>query len=309
VKRSYLTILVASALLPSAARTARAEPRSEHHASTVETHSRDSYANSDPIATPINQPTAHSTSTEGGRVTYNYNGDFKYVAPTATEESGWKKFSDIANVASAIAVAFFTGMLWCVSRQQKELMQNAEAISRRSVEVTELALTREKIPLVFVKQPERPTFLSGVGNNRSLSVTYKFKNYGNGPAFMYSMAVNCAGLEEFSLIKLVAPIDRTFSSGEVIPAGEDTPLLQAECRVPLTDEEWRTFSREPTSKRKFFLYGEIAYTDIWDDKWVTGFAWIYDIMQQRMRIATQFETPAGYNFPPRKEKKENKTNS
>jgi hypothetical protein len=44
-------------------------------------------------------------------------------------------------------------------------------------------------------------------------------------------------------------------------------------KIECDEGEWRNFIQEPTSQQKLFLCGEIAYTDIWEDKWVTGFAW------------------------------------
>ena len=181
----FALILTVSALLLSGARNARGE----NNASKVETNSGESHATSDPVATPINQPTAYGTSTEGSRVTYNHNGDFKYVAPPPSAQSDLKKVGDIANLLSTIAVAVFTGMLWYVSKQQKLLAEKTEETARRSVEITKLEYLANS-PYVFAddfvlknfstrnRLPEDAAALTFMVAN------FQIKNVGKGPAII-----------------------------------------------------------------------------------------------------------------------------
>jgi hypothetical protein len=267
---------------------ATASPIHRHQAHKANAAAEENRASPSPISTPSYQPGSKPTPKETENDTYNYY----YPASKPESPSVW--FQKL----TTIILLVFTGGLWWSSYRQWLAIGEQVNIAKRTLE-------REKIPLVFVGQAKRPVFLSGVGNNRSATVEYTFKNYGNGPAFLYSMAVNCDAREHFGPVKLVAPISPTFSSGNVLPVGEETDLLRASYKIECDEGEWRNFIQEPTSQQKLFLYGEIAYTDIWEDKWVTGFAWVFDIMKQRMRIATEQETP-GYNLPPRKKEQEKK---
>src|SRR5258708_7148173 len=136
----FALILIASASLLSAARNVSGEPRSSAHTNKIEANSREYVASGEPVATPIDQPLRGTTDARSGGETNNDKDTFKHVVPADSPEGFWEKLGDVATVLSAIAVAVFTFMLWCVSDRQKELMENAEAISRRSVEVAENSL-------------------------------------------------------------------------------------------------------------------------------------------------------------------------
>lgn len=201
----YTSILITSVLVLSATINVSGEPRSQKHARKVEAGDYQNAASGDPVATPINQVSTNKPDAHSGGKAYNYNGTFKCVSPPAAPEGGWKNIGDIATVASAIAVAFFTGMLWYVSKRQKELMEKAEATSRRSIELARTALKAER-PFVFAEslklittaRPVEPSlqalFGSKVFGQREPNVgklefgfSYLLKNRGKGVAIVDSI--------------------------------------------------------------------------------------------------------------------------
>jgi hypothetical protein len=284
----FALILIASALLLSAARNTCAEPRSENHASKSERRSGDSNATSDPITTPINQPSAYSTSTDGGRITYNYNGDFKYAAPTPAPESGWKKFGDIANVASAIAVAFFTMMLWHVSRQQKVLAEQTEETAQRSVEVTRLAYLASR-PYVTADEFVMKNFTTV---NRLpddappltfMVVNFKLKNVGKGPAIIRiaRAKLKIVSNDPEAWKFLPNPIDDWGDLSDCVPVPLEARVIPSDSSVLATtgftplpsEEEYKAIKM--TYDQHIVIYGSLEYFDAAGEKYTAGFGVIY----------------------------------
>jgi hypothetical protein len=173
---------------------------------------------------------------------------------------------------------------------------------RRQADVAERALTRDKLPYVFVKEPHA-TYLS-LFDGRKADIEYTLKNYGNGPAFFRAVIGHSIVSEKLGPIPHARPLEPSTPKGWfVLGAGEETPPLDAAASsATISDEEWQSLGREPTAKFKVFFYGLVNYTDIWDDEWTNGFAWIYDPKLQAMRVATKYEVPEGYNYQ-RKEPK------
>src|SRR5580658_8526032 len=116
----FALILIASALLLSAVRSASGDPSVKKNTSKVEDTRDENKTSGSPVATPINHSAAEQSVTHSGGETYNYN--FNYTPPPTPPESYWSIAGEIASVASAVLVAIFTALLWHVSRQQKGLM-------------------------------------------------------------------------------------------------------------------------------------------------------------------------------------------
>jgi hypothetical protein len=273
----FALILIASALLVSATKSASGEQSGKQNTSKVEGYSGEGRS-TDPIATRINQPTAYSTSTEGGRVTYNYNGDFKYVAPPPSPESDLKQAGDIASVLSTIAVAFFTGLLWNVSKQQKTLMEDAEEISRRSVETAEKSLDIYRPFLLvtdIVVEPKQSDYKSeaDIQLRHHFYVHVAIKNFGVSPADITDYTVAVEPLDPPKRPNFIDPSvwyeDVSQLNDSIISPGERIPD-RINTGNSLTDLEYESLLSD---KKRLAIYGRIRYRGASQKIFETFFYW------------------------------------
>jgi hypothetical protein len=286
----FSLILIASALLLSAARNASGEPHSKQHASKVETAGHNDESGGGPVATTVNQSATEKANTGGGGVTYNYNGNFKYSVPANSAEGFWKKLGDVATVLSTIAVAVFTFMLWYVSKRQKELMEKAEDISRRSLEVAALALNTDR-PYVFIESPqlnhtaEFVDMLRGRPTDREhIMFTCNLRNHGNGVALLESvrirLVVQLAAYQPYSPKTLTIAQDPLHRPKTQVIGAESKVDHWAE-GLDIEGSMWRHILRQEVL---LIVLGLVEYKDVFRRSHTTKFCLYYDLFFGEPRL-------------------------
>lgn len=167
------------------------------------------------------------------------------------------------------------------------------AVAHQAV-IAERALTRDKIPYVVVKElgPDSLSIIEG-----KINLSYTLKNYGTGPAFLRAVIGQADILEKLGPIPHVRPMEALLPVGRVIAAGDETAPIEAHSRiVSVSGTEQESAVYNPAAKYKIFFYGLVNYTDIWENEWTNGFAWIFDPEVGAMRLARKNEVPDGYNY-------------
>jgi hypothetical protein len=274
----FVLILIASALLISAARNARGEPNSNAHTNKSDTDSRDYVANGKPIAIPTDQPLRGKAAPRSNGDTYNYNNTFKYIAPANPGEGFWKSLGDVATVASAIAVAVFTLMLWSVSEQQKKLMENAEAISRRSVEAAENSLDIYR-PFLLVTNVAVEIRHSDFVSDADIQIRHHFlvnvalKNFGVSPADIIDYTAAAEPLDPPKRPDFIDP-PVWYGAAEylyepIIGPGEAVPD-RIHTGNGFTDREYQTLA---IHEKRIAIYGRIHYRGASQKVFETRFYW------------------------------------
>jgi hypothetical protein len=269
----FALILIASALLLSAARSANDEPSSQQHAKKIEEPSREYVASGDPVATPINQSAAEKGNGRSGGETYNYNGNFNYTPPPSPPESDWAVAGEIASVASAVLVAVFTALLWHVSRQQKELMKTAEETSRRSVTIASLALNAERPWIAFevtklqgtksivdrikklhptLREPADSLIIEIL----QISVEYRVNNCGRTPARLVAGDIQFVCANRDSLNPQQPPYRPTKTPESLLPPGQSAiNSLTVRLFPPM-------FEKFVRGRESLIVFGFIQYRDV-----------------------------------------------
>lgn len=283
MKHSYLAILIVSALLLSTARSVNAQ------SPTPTTANHDSQAQNNQRIENGHRPQVPDSFIEALRAITDEREDAR-KEDQANEKRWWPPSASWAIVYITIGYAFIAFF------QLKSIDRQAD--------ISERALTRDKVPYVFVKEPHQPNSTS-LFQDRRVDIRYTLKNYGNGPAFLRAIIGQTSISEGLGPIPHARPREPLLPVGDILGADEETPLLEAVPSVAtLSDSDWRSLEIDPDAKFKVFFYGLINYVDVWGNEWTNGFAWIYDPNIRRMRIATKYEVPEGYNYHRQEQKTE-----
>lgn len=142
LKRWSMLILIASALLLSAARSESPYPKPGKHQNHGQTEAENKYAAGGPIPSPVEQPHWDVRSDTSGKQTYQYYGTFNYVPPQPAD-TFWTRNAAAITGITAILVAFSSALLVYIGKQAANAAESSAAAAR-------LALNAER-PYVFVE--------------------------------------------------------------------------------------------------------------------------------------------------------------
>ena len=182
----------------------------------------------------------------------------------------------------------FSCLLWWVTRRQVELTEKAEETSRKSLEIAALALKADR-PYLLIEQASlggaTVTVEESMGSMANQQVgelrpydrfhpwaTFKFRNYGKGPALLEEILENLCVVEtllnsrDYTACRKSSPFFDAIGTGEpwkldIFGSGKHDPSKYEGIR---------------SGKKQLVVYGLVRYRDVFNNTYETGFSWILE---------------------------------
>ncbi|MFI5023303.1 MAG: hypothetical protein ACHQRJ_16855 [Alphaproteobacteria bacterium] len=213
---------------------------------------------------------------------------------------GDKEAADIANAANEEAangahLVWLTGILGFVAALQWGALFWQACLLRRSVKVSESALTDLERPFVYaevtkpgIKIEYEPSIdpdaslLQGENVANFSVIELCFNNFGRTPAQLTEIYYDILPAQKGDIVD---PVDPNTTKGRGLPigaiAGKDRPYRESE-------NIFRKFAFDPSTgeqvgrgDKSIWVVGFIRYRDIFGNKHITGFCMVYDPIGDR----------------------------
>lgn len=276
-------LLIAASPSPKPSAVERAQPPME----TSIPKARATSAERNETASPM--PSIHLTAAPHGKGEANYPG--QNPNPETIIAAYTEALADYTLALVIVAALQFVAMA-----VQAVYLGRSLYWTRISFQTTERALTRQRIPIIFIgsvsfRQVSMGPFVTP-------AVTYTFRNYGSTPAFIKRVCVQCTLYPTLEVGPRYPTPEVQMPDGFAVGASEERAMGEVRYMSMMDGPdvaELVQYGRFAGSR--FFFYGKATYSDIFDDEYTLGFAWILDNRPGDMRIATEQEAP-GYNYRP-----------
>jgi hypothetical protein len=261
------SILVASALFLSGENNVKGATDDPQKARS---ESQQQHNTGEKIAPVPEQGRGPVPATYGSGNTYDYKGNFSY-GPTysAPPESRWTVAGNIASIASAVAVAIFTGFLVWLNLQlvgvTDEMKKATESVNR---------------PFLFVADVRCPNGLKLAGGEPEVFYTYEFeidlRNLGVGPADIFDYSAGAQAMDrDISVQPIVEPqigYANVLGSrlGDPLIGPNETALARMRAIAMLTVKENDSVRR---GEKAIAINGMIRYRGAGPEPYWTQFFW------------------------------------
>jgi hypothetical protein len=229
-----------------------------------------------PCEAPIHK---HSESREEKQTAEEYCSTGKVVSfwrAIGSEIDSWH--DDLTAIATVVIAAFTTilGVFTIRLANSNRITAEAAEKSASTLPVIEGAYVYPDIITNFVPGGMSAFNRSTTVQSTRLVIDFMFKNFGRTPAIIQFYRADLNHPDQNNLRSADADSSQIVKK-TILGAGEPTEKLQAE----ITDflrEEWLSVN---SGKSHIYFTGEIRYADIWGDKWVFCFDWVYSPSQYR----------------------------
>lgn len=288
MKRSSIwcaSILIALALLLSAAKNVSAQdlgpsqnlPQQRNNATqNAQTNTEPNPPSAQAAQTPSaeNSP-GRERGPKQGRADPDKDADWLWQAWEWLNGITAQGFFTFVTAAATVLMAIFTGLLWCVSDQQKELAQAAEKIELRSVKASEHALDINR-PFLLVTGIKG--WISHV-DPMEIAPEMPFRHH-----FYFDIAIRNYGVSPADIVDYTADADLfdppyrdpypvygevgQFNDSVISPA--ESILEKVKAAHSLTDNEWGLMQSD---EKRMAVFGRIRYRGASPTVFTTFFFW------------------------------------